>query len=153
MAAETCFHLLTLSGGGMVSNFVRGRGEWCGLGEPTYVIQIYNYEGIANVNGIWHGNAWMEPQVWHHVAMVFANATDVTVYWDGSPRSHHAIKGRPFNVRDGGTLEIGPDWLFHPMTLDDVMVLDRALTAAEVAAYVQAVQRLREVAFPVLGRE
>jgi hypothetical protein len=153
MAAESCFHLLTLSGGGMVSNFVRGQGEWCALREPTYVLQVYNYEGIANINGIWHGNAWVEPQVWHHVAMVFGNASEVDVYWDGILRSHYAIKGRAFGVRDGGTLDVGPNWLFHPMTLDDLMVLDRALSAEEVAAYVLAVRQLRGIGWPVAAAE
>lgn len=153
MAAETCFHLLTLRGApGMVSNFVRGKGEWCALTEPRFVFQVVYYEGIPDINGIWDGNAWVEAGVWHHVAMVCRNATEVEVYWDGVRRSHHAIKGRPFAARDGGALEIGPNWLFHPMTLDEIIVVDRTLSADEIAAYVLAVQRLREVAFPVLGR-
>ena len=152
MAAETCFHLLTLRGGrGMVANFVRGKGEWCALTEPRYVFQVVYYEGIPDINGIWHGDAWVEPAVWHHTAMVFSHAAEVTVYWDAVLRSHYAIKGRPFNLGDGGTLEVGPNWLFQPMTLDDLMVVDRALSAGEIAAYVLAVQRLRQVEFPVLG--
>jgi len=153
MTAETCFHLLTLQGGGMVSNFVRGQRAWCGLKASPYVLQVYNYEGIANINGLWHGNAWVEPQVWHHVAMVFSHAAAVDVYWDGTLRSHYAVRGRPFAAADGGSLEIGPNWLFHPMTLDDLMVLDRALSADEVAAYVLAVRSLSQVEFPVLGPE
>lgn len=149
MAAETCFHLLTLSGAGMVSNFVRGKGEWCALAQPTYVLQVYNYEGIANINEIWRGDAWVEPQVWHHTAIVFRHAAEVDVYWDGVLRSHHAIRGRSFAAGDGGTLAVGPHWLFHPMTLDDLVVLDRALSADEVAAYVLAVQRMRSVGFPL----
>ena len=153
LAAETCFHLLTLRGGrGMVANFVRGKGDWCALTEPRFVFQVVYYEGIPAINGIWHGDAWVEPAVWHHAAMVFRNAAEVDVYWDGTRRSHYAIKGRPFTVTDGGSVEIGPNWLFHPMTLDEVMVVDRALSAEEVAAYVLAVQHLREVGFPVLGR-
>ena len=153
MAAATCFHLLTLRGErGMLSNFVRGEGEWCALTEPRFVFQVMYYDGITDVNGIWDGHAWTEAGVWHHAAMVCRNATEVDIYWDGARRSHHAIKGRPFAARDGGTLEIGPNWLFHPMTLDEVMVLDRALTADEVAAYVLAVRRLCAVGFPVLGQ-
>jgi hypothetical protein len=151
MAAETCFHLLTLRGGrGIVSNFVRGKGDWCGLAEPRFVFQVVYYEGIPDINGIWHGDAWVEPAIWHHAAMVFSNAAEVDVYWDGVRRSHYAIKGRPFRAADGGAVEIGPNWLFHPMTLDDLMVVDRALSANEIAAYVLAVQRLRQVGFPVL---
>lgn len=150
MAPETCFHLLTLRGEhGMLSHFVRGKGEWCALAEPRFVLQIMSHKGIPEVNGIWDGPAWVEAGIWHHTAMVCRQATEVEVYLDGARRSHHAIKGRPFAVRDGGTLELGPDWLFHPMTLDELVVLDRALSADEVAAYVLAVRRLREVAFPV----
>ena len=72
LAAETCFHLLTLRGGrGMVANFVRGKGDWCALTEPRFVFQVVYYEGIPAINGIWHGDAWVEPAVWHHAAMVF----------------------------------------------------------------------------------
>ena len=150
MVAETCFHLLTLRGQrGMVANFVRGKGERCALTEPRIVFQVVYYEGIPDINGIWDGAAWMEAGVWHHAAMVYRHATDVDVYWNGVRRSHHAIKGRPFAAADGGTLEIGPNWLFQPMTLDEVMVLDRALTADEIAAYVLAVRRLCAVGFPV----
>jgi hypothetical protein len=154
MVPETCFHLLSLHGGrGIVSNFVRGKGEWCALTEPRFVFQSVYYEGIPDINGIWDGSAWVEAGVWHHVAMVCRNAAEVDVYWDGVRRSHHAIKGRPFTAADGGSLEIGPNWLFHPMTLDDIVIVDRALAADEIAAYVLAVQRLRQVGFPVLGRE
>ena len=153
MAAETCFHLLTLHGErGIISNFVRGKGEWCALTEPRFVFQVVYYEGIPDINGIWDGSAWVEAGIWHHVAMVCRNATEIDVFWDGVRRSHHTIKGRPFTAADGGALEIGPNWLFHPMTLDEVMVVDRALSGTEIAAYVLAVQRLREVALPVLGR-
>ena len=152
MVAETCLHLVTLRGGrGMVANFIRGKGEWCALKEPRFVFQVVYYEGIPDINGIWDGNAWLEPSVWHHAAMVFANASEVDVYWDGQRRSHHMIKGRRFVATDGGVVEFGPNWLFHPMTLDDIMVVDRALTGDEIAAYVLAVHRRREVHCPALS--
>lgn len=150
MAPETCFHLATLSGKGIISNFVRGRGQWCALKQPTFVFQVYYFEGVRNHNGVWHGSAWFEPDTWHHVAMTVSSATTVRIYWDGKLRSDHAVKGRPFRKQDGGALELGPTWLFHPMTIDEIMIIDRALTAAEIRDYVTAVQRLAEIAVPVV---
>ena len=149
MAPETCFHLVTIRGSpGMVANFVRGKGQWCALKEPRYVFQVHYYEGIRNYNGIWHGNAWTTSGVWHHTVMTVSSSATVRVYWDGSPRSDYSIRGRPFREGDGGTVELGPTWLFHPMTIDEIVVLDRALTASEVVDYVTAVRRLHEIAAP-----
>jgi hypothetical protein len=83
--------------------------------------------------------------------MVFANAMEIDVYWDGSRRSHYAIRGRSFVAADGGSIEIGPNWLFHPMTVDEVLVIDRALTGDEIAAYVQAVRQLSAIGWPVFA--
>ena len=151
MLPETCFHLVTVRGGGMVANFVRGKGQWCALREPRYVFQVHYYKGIRNHNGIWHGNAWMDAGVWHHVAMTIANAATVRVYWDGRLRSDYSVRGRPFREGDGGTVELGPTWLFHPMTVDEILILDRALTADEVADYVTAVRRLHGIGAPVMA--
>lgn len=149
MVPETCFHLLTVRGSpGMVANFVRGKGQWCALKEPRYVFQVYYYKGIRNHNGFWPGDAWTEAGVWHHTALTVSSSATVRVYWDGRLRSDHSIRGRPFRKGDGGTVELGPTWLFHPMTIDEVLVLDRALTAREVADYVTAVQRLHEISAP-----
>jgi hypothetical protein len=145
MKPETCFHLLTLRGGGIVSNFVRGKGGWCGLKQPTYVNQVYYFKGMNNHNQL-GGRVWFEPGDWHHTAMVFRNANRVQVYWDGALRTDYAIRGRPFNAKEGGTLEIGPTWLFHPMTIDEILVLDRALDGTEIQAYMTSVQRLSELA-------
>jgi len=95
----------------------------------------------------------VEPAVWHHVAMVFRNASEIAVYWDGVCRSHYVIKGRAFGVRDGGSLEVGPNWLSHPLTLDELMVVDRALSADDITAYLLAVRGLCEIGFPQSDRE
>jgi hypothetical protein len=148
MQPETSFHVLTLRGGGIVSNFVRGKGEWCGLKQPTYVQQIYYFSGMKNQNQL-GSRVWLEPNEWHHTAFVFRNANRVQVYWDGALRTDYAIRGRPFAPDEGGTLEIGPTWLFHPMTIDEILVLDRALDANEIRAYMTSVQRLCELAHAV----
>ncbi len=143
MQPETCFHLGTIEGGGIISNFVRGKGEWCGLRQPTYVQQIYYFKGMNDCNQL-GGRVWFEPGEWHHTVLVCRNANRVQVYWDGVLRTDYASRGRPFGPEDGGTLSLGPTWLFHPMTIDEILVLDRALDGDEIRAYATAVRQLRE---------
>lgn len=64
-------------------------------------------------------------------------------------RVKHSLTGRSFRADDGVAVAgFGPTWLFHPMTIDDVMVCNRALNEDEVRNYVEAVRHLREVGFP-----
>jgi hypothetical protein len=149
MKPETCFHLASLRANGYVSHFVRGRGGWCALKEPTFVLQVYNFPGISNVNGIRFGSAWVPHGVWHHAAVVVSAGSNVAVYWDGRRRGDVVVKGRLFGAADVvRSVDLGPSWLFHPMTIDEVLILDRALSAGEVRAYVTAVRKLREMARP-----
>ena len=149
MQPETGFHLITLAANGYVSNFVRGKGPWCALQKPTFVIQSYNFPGISNVNGIGYGDGWVTEKIWHHVAITISEGSRVTVYWDGRPRSEFAVKGRLFASDDVvRSIQWGPHWLTHPMTIDELIVLDQALGGEQVADYVTAVQKLAEVGFP-----
>lgn len=144
MKEDTCFQLLALRGTGWISSFVRGKGDWCGLREPTYISQLYNFAGISNHNNCWGGRAWFEPGAWHHVAITVANAREIGIYWDGQRRETIVAKGRVFREGEVAAADLGANWLFHPMTLDEVVVADRVLTAEEIAAYVLAVQALRQ---------
>ncbi len=149
MKLDTGFHLLTLGANGYISNFVRGKGTWCGLQEPTFVIQTYNFPGISNVNGIGYGDGWVTEKVWHHVALTVSEGSRVTVFWDGRPRSEFAVKGRLFGDKDVvQSIQWGSHWLGCAMVLDELVVLDRALSAEHVGDYVNAVQKLVEVKFP-----
>lgn len=149
MQPETGFHLITLAANGYVSNFVRGKGPWCALQKPTFVIQSYNFPGISNVNGIGYGDAWVTEKVWHHVAITISEGSRVNVYWDGRPRSEFAVKGRLFGPNDAvRSIQWGSHWLAHTMTIDELIILDQALGAQQVAEYVTAVQKLAEVEFP-----
>lgn len=148
MKDDTCYHLASLRGKGYISSFVRGKGQWCALKRPTFVFQLYNFPGIANRNDIWTGGARVDTGTWHHIAMTVAVGSEVRVYWDGKLRVRYSVKGRSLRPEDGVSLaEFGPTWLFHPMTLDEIVVLDRALTGEEIADYVTAVRRLAEVEF------
>jgi len=150
MKPETCFHLISLRAArGYLSNFVRGKGTWCALTQPTFVVQLYGFDGISNVNGIRFGHAWLAEKRWHHAAVTVSQGSRVKVYWDGRLRSEIVAKGRLFQSRDVvKEIQLGPHWLGHPMTIDEVLVLDRALTGEEVRAYVHAVRRLAEARFP-----
>ena len=153
MKADSAFHLVSLRSTGYISNFVRGKGRWCALTEPTFVVQVYNFPGISNVNGIRFGSAWMKHGVWHHAAVTVSEGSKVCVYWDGRLRSRTVVKGRLFGPADViRSIDLGPHWLAHPMTIDEVLVLDRALTAGEVGAYVTAVTKLAEAGFPFEAR-
>jgi len=148
MRDETGYHLITLGGKGIVSAFARGKGEWCALKEPTFVFQVYYFEGITNMNHIWSGSARVEPGTWHHIAVTVAGAAEVRAYWDGLLRVQHTIKGRQFRTGDVNSIEFG-----HPMTIDELVVLDRALSEDEIAAYVEASRALAAVRFPCMAPE
>jgi hypothetical protein len=154
MKPDSGFHLLSLRANGYLSNFVRGRGQWCALTRPTFVFQAYNFPGISNVNGIRFGDAWMTENVWHHVAMTVSAGSRVCVYWDGRLRSEVNLKGRLLRPDDViGDIDLGPHWLGHPMTVDEILLLTRALSAEEVKAYHTAVRMLAAARFPFRQRQ
>lgn len=149
MKPETSFHLISLRANGYISNFVRGKGQWCALEQPTFVIQLYRFAGISNVNGIRFGHAWLPERQWHHAAVSVSEGSRVRVYWDARLRSDLTTKGRLFNAGDAiKSIDLGPHWLGHPMTIDEVLILNRALSPADVRAYVTAVRKLAEARFP-----
>ncbi|MCY3020351.1 MAG: hypothetical protein NTW87_15135 [Planctomycetota bacterium] len=148
MKEETGFNIVALRGKGWISNFVAGKGPWCGLREPTYCFQAYNFPGMENTNDVWGGRVWIEPNVWHHAALTVSGAADIRIYWDAQLRTRHAPKGRLFKEGDTATAELGASGQQPAMTLDEVLVLDRALSADEIASYVTAVRQLAAVGFP-----
>jgi len=149
MTETTGFNVVALRGKGWISNFVAGKGPWCGLKEPTYCFQNYNFPGMENCNDVWGGRVWIEPNVWHHAALTVSGAADIRIYWDGHVRTRHAPKGRLFKEGEISSAELGTSGNGPAMTLDEVLVLDRALSADEIAAYITAVQQLAAVRFPV----
>lgn len=145
MKEETSFNVVMVSGNkGYISNFVHGKGEWCALKEPTYCFQVWNFPGIENHNDVWGGRVWIEPRAWHHAAMTLSGACEIRLHWDGRLRTLHAPKGRAFHEGETGAIELGSGGQQPAMTLDEVIVLDRALSTEEIQAYVLAVQRLAE---------
>ncbi len=149
MKPETSFHLISLRANGYISNFVRGKGQWCALKEPTFVVQLYRFPGISNVNGIRFGDAWLPERKWHHAAVSVSEGSRVRVYWNARLRSDLTTKGRLFNAGDVvKSIDLGPHWLAHPMTIDEILILNRPLSPADVRAYVTAVRKLADARFP-----
>jgi hypothetical protein len=149
MTEETGFNVAALRGQGWISTFIAGKGRWCALREPTYVFQCYNFPGMENCNDIWGGRAWFEPDVWHHLAVTVSGAAEVRIYWDGQLRTQYAPKKRLFQDGEINSVELGASGKGPAMTLDEVIVMDRALAADEVMAYITAAKALAQIAFPV----
>ena len=149
MKEDSCFQLLNLHGRGWISSFVRGKGEWCALTQPTCISQVYNFPGMSNHHNSWGGRTWFEPGTWHHVAITVAGGSEVSIYWDGTLRETISLKGRKFADGDVSAIDLDPGWLYFPMTIDEVILADRALTAEEIADYMRGARALREVGFPV----
>ncbi len=142
MKDESCFHLITLCGRGHIASFVRGKGEWCGLREPTYISQIHGFTDIPNHNNPWGGRAVFPKGEWHHCAISVGNANEVKIYWDGKLRETITAKGRRFAPDDTSVAEFGSNWLGHPMSIDEVVITDRVLSEDEIANYVKAMESL-----------
>jgi hypothetical protein len=149
MREETGFGVLALRGQGWISTFVAGKGPWCALREPTCVFQCYNFTGMENCNDVWGGRAWFEPGVWHHAAITVSGAADIRIYWDGKVRTQYAPKQRLFKEGEINSVELGSSGNSPGMTLDEIVVLDRALSADEILTYLAAARALAQLGFPV----
>ena len=126
MTETTGFALLTLRGSGpYIAHFVAGKGPWCRLKEPTYISQVIAFPGITQYNNAWGGRAWFDAGVWHHVAMTVANSSEIRIYRDGALCETIIVKGRMFKDQETTTAAFGSSG--HPMTIDEVLVLDRRL--------------------------
>ena len=148
MADETGFHLISLRANGYISHFVRGKGQWCALKRPTFVVQLYRFPGISNVNGLL-GSGRLAEAAWHHVAVAVSEGSRVRVFWNAKLRGEFSAKGRLFATADAvRSIDVGTHWLSHPMTIDEVLILNRALTGADIQAYTTAIRHLAEVSFP-----
>lgn len=138
------FGLIDLTGSGYVGLFCRGKGEWCGLQRPAGVFQIYYFDGIQDVNGVYDldlaSSLELSAGVWHHTAVVFRRASSVSVYTDGEFTYEATTVGRAFLEEDGlMKLEVP-----GALAVDDVAILDRAIDGALLSDYVRGVRRLRE---------
>jgi len=147
----TWYNLLRLwQGDTYITHFIAGKGEWCALRGETPIYQVVNFPGIPLYHSQWGEKpAWL-PGEWHHVAMTVANGSNVRFYRDGQMTENILIKTRPFKENEVRTASLGEGGF--PMTVDEVIVTDRALTAPEIADYVRDTQRLHEIGYPAMGQ-
>lgn len=117
---------------------------------PCYAVLVRNFPGLRDYYRA-SGTVRYRKGTWHHVALVFGGARRVQVYWDGRLRGDWTNKVRPFTDDEGGTVRFGrAGYEDFPMTLDDIMVLDVAMTARQIARYIEACRALHEVNFPAV---
>jgi len=138
------FGLFGLSGKGYIGAFVRGKGDWCALQRPAGVLQVYYFAGIRNVNDIYDMDIArtlvLRARVWHHTAAVFRLGSVVELYNDGSLASRITTTGRCFRPDDEmRNLEIGGG-----VWLDELAVLNRAVSPEQIRDYVQGMRRIAE---------
>jgi hypothetical protein len=151
---ESVFTLLTLTNGrGFVQHFSRGKGDWCALQRPAAVLQVYYLPGIPNINGIYDDDLAahldLRAGVWHHCALVFNGASLILVYTDGREAWRVRIAGRRFREQDSlRQLILGDMWGGLGVVLDEVLILNRALTGEEIATYYIAVRQMAAVGYP-----
>jgi len=84
------------------------------------------------------GNTDIRDNLWHHVAAVLPpgvnNVDGVLLYVDGQPEWISAVKRRALDTEAGANVRIGLDFnnRYFPGRMDEVLLYDRALGAAEV---------------------
>lgn len=143
------FELFTFQGMGIVSAFVRGKGEWCALKRPAGVLQIYYFQGIQNVNGIYDDDLAahldLRSGVWHHTAVVIRRASCVQLYMDGKMVCEATANGRDFSPAD----EVGSLLIGGGLVVDEILILNRAVDADQIADLYRGITRLR--AYETLG--
>ena len=149
---ETGFGLVHLQGKGIISHFAAGKGPWCALQRNAAVLQVYYFPGIQNVNGIydthWAEHVELKAGAWHHTALVIQGASLVEVYTDGRLAWTTRNDGRPFNEGDKiNEVTVGTRGT-PGLAIDEVFLLRRALTAAEIAGYTTAIRQMRQVGYP-----
>lgn len=142
LAVDGGYSLFSLTGRGYIALFSRGKGEWCALERPAGVFQVYYFEDIRNINGIYDfdllGHTDLRAGVWHHTAVVFRRASTIQVYTDGALSCEYTVMGGVFReAHELVTLTLG-----GPLYLDELAVLDRSIDPSMVADYVRGLRQL-----------
>ena len=120
---------------------------------PAGVLQVYHLPCIANVNGIYDydllAHLDLRAGIWHHTALTFSGGCVVSVYTDGRPTYTVHLRGRGFVEGDSlHDLTVGNS-SGTPMWIAEVLILQRVLTADEIAEYARVLTSMRQVSHPV----
>lgn len=140
---------------GYLSNFIRG-GPWCELRDSANVFQVYSFPGMGNYNGIFdytfrQGVALGKDQ-WHCTVLTVSNASEMRLYVDGKLAAEFAARGRSFTASDAVQRLAFGSFPGAGLYVDELMILDVALSAEQVAFCYEAVRSLRQVGLVRAGK-
>lgn len=124
-----------------LSVFARG-GPWCALDDTALVAQCQNFKDMHDVSTIVDRafRRHYAAGIWHHFALT-SNGKDILIYLDGRLVASMTMT-RPLREDDNlNGLRIG-EYGSVPFQIDELMILDLALPASQVQAYVAANQSL-----------
>lgn len=129
----------------MRDNGSPNNGGFCGWGnKANYQCNNFRLEGAYGLNNYWYGNDFkltglstnLKDGQWHHVAVTWDGAIQV-MYVDGAPVGtlpHTGLNAQGTNFVVGKTTaDVG-----FKGCLDNLLIANRAFSAAEVAAVMQA---------------
>ncbi|MBA2480228.1 MAG: hypothetical protein H0V44_06170 [Planctomycetes bacterium] len=138
------FGLAALTGTGFISSFVSGKGEWCALQRPAGVLQMQRLAGIQDVNHLYDldiaAHVDLRANVWHHTALVIAQASTAKLIIDGRLVGEATASGRFFTIGDElVNLRCG-----RGIIIDELCVLARAIDVALIPDYVAGLRRIAE---------
>lgn len=144
------FHLT--NGRGFISHFARS-GPWCALDRPAGVLQVYYLPDIKNVNGIYDrdfmAHAELKVGSWHHTVLVFTAGSLISLYLDGNKVFQIRVTGRSFQESDQLHEMILGNRDKFPVSLDEIVILNRPLQDEEIATYYKAIRQMNQINYPI----
>ncbi len=138
---------LTNSGRGYISSFAKG-GPWCGLTDTAFCFQVYNLPGIKNVHTILERGFRQlysqGPGEWHHTVLTLSLGSRLALQVDGERVSLALLSGRTLQADDNlRQLGFGRHNQ-RALLLDEVVIMDVALTDEQARAYFRMIRSLEE---------
>ncbi len=141
------FFALTSRGRGFISNFVRG-GPWCALTDSAYCFQVYHLPGIKNINSVFDRQFRQRfaqgPNAWHHTVLTVSLGNRLALFVDGRRVALHLLAGRSLRVTDGFERLSFGQHNRRALRIDELTVLDLALSDEQVTRFHGMVRSLQE---------
>jgi len=143
------FEILSLTGKGYISVFTRGGGgdTWCGLTKPAGILQVYNFQGINNINGIYHYDieSVLELEKWNNTVITFTAGRNIKLYHNGQLFTEYNLSGGNFKEEDKiNSLSFGRGG-GEEIYFDEILILSRVLTYKEINEYYNIMTQLKEM--------
>ena len=144
------FEILSLKGKGYISVFTRGGGKdtWCALKKPAGVLQVYNFPGIRNINGIYKVDIGsvlnLGKNQWNNTIITFTAGKNIKLYHNGNLFAEYNLSGRSFKKEDKiNSLSFGYGGM-EKIYLDEILILKRVLNEEEIKEYYNMIEGLKE---------